>query len=48
MDKDGILTLEGRYPSTPMNVKFKYKYLRRDGTWQLLGINVHMIPAEEP
>ena len=40
IDKDGILTVAGSYPTTPVIVQFRLRYLQEDGEWKLFGINV--------
>ncbi|MCC6329864.1 MAG: hypothetical protein IT174_15225 [Acidobacteria bacterium] len=37
-----ILVLEGKFPTKPLNVKFEYEYVRRDGEWKLLKLVVNM------
>lgn len=39
---DGVLVLEGHYPTTPNKVYFKLKYIDEDGVWRLFGINVNV------
>lgn len=42
LDEDGVLVIEGHYPTTPNKVYFKLKYLAEGGAWKLLGINVNV------
>jgi hypothetical protein len=37
-----ILVLSGKFPTKPLNVKFDYEYVRRDGEWKLLKLVVNM------
>jgi len=37
-----ILVLEGKFPTKPLNVKFEYEYVKRDGEWKLLKLVVNM------
>lgn len=47
LSAEGVLHLEGYYPTTPSRAYFDYTYVHRDDRWQLLGINVNVTPAEE-
>lgn len=40
IDADGVLALEGEYPTTPNKVIFKLEYVAEDKAWKLLGVNV--------
>jgi hypothetical protein len=40
IDKDGILNVAGSYPTTPVIVQFRLRYLQEEGEWKLFGINV--------
>ncbi len=40
IDKDGVLTLEGYYPTTPSRVYFKHKYVFEGAAWKLLGFHL--------
>ncbi|QEG34152.1 hypothetical protein [Bythopirellula goksoeyrii] len=46
MSAEGVLALEGYFPSKPSRVKFSYKYVWRDKKWELLGINVDIEPVD--
>ena len=37
-----LLNADGEFPTSPTTVKFKYEYVRRDGKWQLLKIQVNL------
>ncbi|CAN5243379.1 hypothetical protein BH20VER2_BH20VER2_08470 [soil metagenome] len=45
VDSDGILTVQGTYPSTPNKVDFRLKYLYEQNAWKLAGIKVDVVPA---
>ena len=47
LSAEGVLRLEGYFPTTPSRAYFKYSYVSRDGDWQLLGINFNVTPIEE-
>jgi hypothetical protein len=47
IDSDGVLVLNGHYPTQPHKVTFKLSYLREGSAWKLLGINVRSIPFVE-
>jgi hypothetical protein len=47
IDEDGVLVLQGHYPSKPNRVKFTLKYVYDSSTWKLLAINVRAVPAGE-
>jgi len=40
VDKNGILYIEGYFPTRPMNIDFKLSYQRVAGAWRLHGISV--------
>jgi len=42
VDSDGVLVLEGEYPTTPNKVTFRLKYVTEDKTWKLLGVKVNV------
>ncbi len=42
IDTDGVLLLEGIFPTTPDKVTFRQKYIREGGEWKLLGFNVNI------
>lgn len=42
IDADGVLTLSGYYPTTPVRVVFRLRYVREAGEWKLLGIQVDL------
>lgn len=47
MSAEGVLRLEGYFPTNPSRAHFKYSYVHRDDRWQLLAINVNLKPIEE-
>ncbi len=42
IDSDGILILEGYYPTHPSKVHFRLKYIYEHPAWKLLGIKVNV------
>ena len=44
IDEDGVLILEGRYPTLPNKTEFRLKYLNEKATWKLFGIKVDVAP----
>ena len=40
INDDGVLLLEGYYPTAPKKVYFKLKYVNEDQSWKLIGVNV--------
>ncbi len=40
VDDEGVLTLSGFYPTQPVRVQFRLRYVYEDPDWKLLGINV--------
>lgn len=44
---DGVLHLEGYFPTLPSRAYFSYTYVHRDARWQLLGIDVNVTPVED-
>ena len=46
VNSDGVLLLDGYYPTTPKKVYFKLKYVNEDRTWKLIGVNVN-VKADE-
>lgn len=47
LDEDGLLVLQGRYPTEPSVVYFEMDYIYEDSDWKLFGINVNVTPEEE-
>jgi hypothetical protein len=45
IDKDGVLALNGSYPTRPKKVTFKLKYVQEKSAWKLLGIHVAVLPV---
>jgi hypothetical protein len=45
VDGDGVLVLQGSYPTTPMRVNFRLKYVNEKSAWKLIGIKVDAKPA---
>jgi hypothetical protein len=46
IDDDGVLLLEGHYPTRPSKVLFRLKYVHGASGWKLLGINVRVMPVD--
>jgi hypothetical protein len=44
IDSDGLLVLQGHYPTKPNKVTFKLTYVYESSAWKLMGINVQAIP----
>ena len=42
IDDDGLLQIEGSYPTKPSQVRFKLGYVFEDNRWRLLKINVRL------
>jgi len=40
--KDGRLTTEGHYPTSPAVVYFNYSYINEKGHWKLVGFNINI------
>jgi len=40
IDADGVLALEGEYPTTPSKVTFKLEYVAEGKDWKLIGVKV--------
>lgn len=47
IDPNGILVLEGSYPSTPLRVLFRVKFVKEGGDWKTFGLNVNLKGADE-
>ena len=47
IDSNGVLALQGSYPTRPNKVTFKLKYIQEKSAWKLLGINVQVVPVVE-
>ena len=45
VDGDGVLVLQGSYPTTPLRVNFRLKYVNEKAAWKLIGIKVDAKPA---
>ena len=41
MDGDGVLQLKGRFKDDEKKIRFDLKFVKEDGVWRLLGINVN-------
>jgi hypothetical protein len=41
-DADGVLKVEGYYPTKPNRIVFTLKYLKEGKDWKLVGINVNL------
>ncbi len=44
--ENGVLVIEGHYPSTPLRLDFQQKYLQEGSEWKLLGLNMNVKPVE--
>jgi hypothetical protein len=42
VDENGVLRLEGTYPTQPSVVHFRLSFVLEAGTWRLIGINVQV------
>lgn len=42
IDADGVLTLSGHYPTTPVQVVFRTRHIREGASWELLGIQIDL------
>jgi hypothetical protein len=42
LNSDGLLVMEGYYPTQPLKVNFKLKYIYEHPAWKLFGINVNV------
>lgn len=42
LDANGVLIVQGYYPTTPNRVVFQLKYLKDDGEWKLVGVDVNL------
>jgi len=47
LSADGVLRLEGYFPTTPSRAYFRFSYVYRDHHWQLFGINFNVTPVEQ-
>ena len=45
---DGVLVVQGHYPTRPSAVQFRLKYLNEKSAWKLVGIKVDVKPSSEP
>jgi hypothetical protein len=45
VDDDGVLVLQGNYPTTPVRIDFRLKYVYEKTAWKLIGIKVDAKPA---
>lgn len=45
VNDDGLLVLQGSYPTRPSTVSFELKYVYEDESWKLAGINVQVKPT---
>jgi hypothetical protein len=42
INSEGVLVLEGQYPTTPNKVYFTLKYVSENKAWKLIGVNVNV------
>ena len=47
IDDEGVLALQGHYPSKPNRVTFTLKYVYDSSKWKLLAVNIRAVPAGE-
>lgn len=47
IDTKGVLHIDGKYPTQPSLVRFKLVFVREEGAWKLLGVNVNVVPQDE-
>jgi len=47
IDSDGLLVVNGYYPTKPNKVTFKLTYINESSEWKLLGINVQVVPVAD-
>jgi len=47
IDSNGVLILNGHYPTRPNKITFTLKYLGEKTVWKLVGINVQVAPVVE-
>ncbi|MEY2494649.1 MAG: hypothetical protein QOJ45_1141 [Verrucomicrobiota bacterium] len=47
INSDGVLVVNGYYPTRPNKITFKLKYLSEKGAWKIVGINVQVFPVIE-
>jgi hypothetical protein len=43
INSDGVLVINGYYPTTPKRVVFRLQYLQEEGDWKLVGIKLDTI-----
>lgn len=48
IDGDGVLIVQGRYPTRMGTAQFRLKYVEEKSAWKLLGIKVDVKPAGAP
>jgi len=46
IDENGVLIVQGVYPTSPSKVDFRLKYLREKTAWKLIGIKLDVQPAD--
>jgi hypothetical protein len=46
LSAEGVLQLEGYYPTTPSRAHFTYKYVYRFTSWKLISVNINLKPIE--
>jgi hypothetical protein len=47
IDSEGLLVVNGYYPTRPNKVTFKLTYINESSVWKLLGINVQVVPVAD-
>ena len=48
IDDDGVLVIQGHYPTRPSAVQFRLKYVNEKSAWKLVGIKVDVTPSSGP
>jgi hypothetical protein len=43
INSDGVLVINGYYPTTPKRVVFRLQYLQEEGDWKLVGIKLDTV-----
>lgn len=47
VNDDGLLVIQGSYPTQPSKVSFELKYVYEDSSWALFGIDVQVKPTAD-
>ena len=46
LNEEGVLIVQGHYPTKPDQLQFTYKYVMEGAAWKLLGLSVRLQPTE--